>query len=74
MCQQLNDIALLNKSTHIRTTGRHLPYGITCHLTRVNAPRLSPAQPDKIGDWYSVNQPDIELEEFRRLLKTFLFA
>jgi len=28
---------------HLRATGRHLLYGITCHPTQVNAPRLTPA-------------------------------
>ena len=28
---------------HLRATGHHLPYEITCHPTQVNAPRLTPA-------------------------------
>ena len=29
---------------HLRTTKRHLPYGVTDHPTQMNAPRLNPSQ------------------------------
>jgi len=29
---------------HLTATGCHLPYGITCHPTQVNMPRLTPAR------------------------------
>jgi len=38
---------------HLTATGCHLPYGITCHPTQVNIPRLDPSQ----TGWYSIYIP-----------------
>ena len=36
---------------HLTAKGRHLPYGITCHPTQVNTPRLNLSQ----TGWYSID-------------------
>jgi len=43
----------LHGQTHLRATGRHLPYGITCHPTQVNAPHLNLSQTGR----YSIYLP-----------------
>ena len=37
------DISLPGGDPHLRAMGHHLPCGITCHPTQVNAPHLTPA-------------------------------
>ena len=68
---------------HLRATGRHLPYGsgshsVTCHPTRVNAPRLTPAMqagtrfsyPGRMEGWVDLvdliaPRPGVEPATFR---------
>jgi len=52
----LNDIALLNKSSHSYGTSPAImgSLSVTCHQTQENTPRLTPAIQ---SSWYSINLP-----------------
>ena len=73
--------------TPSQATGRHLPYGITCHPTQVNVRRLTPAKqagtrftyPGGMEGWVDLvdliaSMPEVEPATFRSRVRHWIAA